>query len=79
MEATILALQEYMSQRTHPQGKTDGNVTVKPNKKKKKKGSKSPLFWLLKVLENYTFLIALCLTIQYVNNSSHKELIIQKQ
>lgn len=37
MEATILALQEYMSQRTHPQGKTDGNVTVKPNKKKKKR------------------------------------------
>lgn len=48
MEATILALQEYMSQRTHPQGKTDGNVTVKPNKKKKKKAARAHYFGFLK-------------------------------
>jgi len=59
-------------------------VTVKPNKPLRKQPNKtagnSPLFWLLKVGESYTLLIALCLTtIQYVNNSSHKELIIHKQ
>lgn len=49
-------------------------------KKKNSKTGNSPLFWLLKVWGSYTSLIALCLTtIRYVNNTSHKELIIHKQ